>query len=491
VASVVWLANDEFLTIHSLSSPLGGSNPDALFHWLRTDKGRTKFEYRKAPNEPCFPVLERNPASYYVSRIRKWSNLEDAVILSSAASGDIGLLANAQKPLTSTMPASDITNSYTLVTLESDARKATLPLSTNGEMDDTFPIGMAIDLSSTDKIWQPIPGDDLISGESPHPLPAVVVLNHEGILCYWWFVNDEALRQNNGAGVPCPGLVAVEGAGGATATPAVPTSTNSGSTLVQPTSSPSLLRTTQPTFGASPFGAPSKPTFGAPSKPAFGAPSQPSFGSPSALAFGAPSQPVLGPSFPKPAQPAFGASAFAKPALPNPFGGPSSLGTSSPWSAIPTKPAATAFGQPSAFGSPSHAAGTGFGATAALGQKSSPWGTSPAIGSTENKPFGSSNAAQSGFAKLASTSTSSPFGSTSGKIASPFGSSSNVSTSVFASGKPVTPGFGTTPVTPSFGTTQQQSFGSTVTIDSVTGGSTVGTKSIFGNSSFGAPYEPP
>jgi nucleoporin NUP159 len=477
VSSISWLANDEFLTIHSASSPPADSPPEAVFHWLRTDKNRTQFEFRKAPIEPCFALLNRSPSSYFISRIRKWSQLEDAVLVTSSASSDVGLFTNSQAPLNTQDNAADITNVYTLTSLENDARKAALPMSL-ADSTDTFPIGQAIDYSSKDKVWQPIPGDDTISGDSAHPLPALAVLNHEGFLSYWWFVNDEAVRK----AVPCPGLTAVADSPTVAQTsvsspiqPNKPVFGNSSFGTPQPTSTfgtPSISKPPQSAFGQTGFAKPAQPAFGQTGFGSQSAAQQPAFGKP---AFGA--TPTLGSASPwgtpaaaKPAAPAFGQSAFGSTATPV------------------AKPSAPAFGQP-AFGSSSTPAGHGFGQTGTLGLgQSSPWGT-PAAAST-NTPksaFGGDTAATSGFAKFAanpgassfaSMATSKPAGN--GTMGSAFGS--------LGGAKPAAP-FGGLKQEPSFGQTPQQSFGSTITLSSAAGGSTLGGQSVFG-STFGTPAKP-
>jgi nucleoporin NUP159 len=414
ITTILWLGNDEFLVVLSDPNPTD-KPPEATFYFIRTVKDRSQFEFRKIL-DPSFAGENRFPLQHYAARIKGWGQLADAIFTASSASSDIALFTNSEIALTPDQQE-NIVNTYTLTIMESDSRKAALPVSVMDEMGDTCPLGMAIDYSSKDKVWQPIPGDDIVNENSPHPLPALCVLNNEGVLSYWWFVNDEAIRK----GIPCPGLVSVEGA--ATAS-------------MSPQSGPSVSA-----FSSS---------FAKPAQPAFGAP-----------------------SFAKPAAPALGTPGFASkpsPSAPGPaFGSPAALGSGSPWSQGAT--AKPAFGQP-AFGSTSAiGGGAGFGAASGLGQKASPWG-SPAASTAEAKvtPFGSTPGQASGFSKLGSTSAASPFSSFSGNNAtkaSPFG---NQPKPAFASATPLS----------SFGNSQQ-SFGSTVTIDSTQGGSTIGTKSVFGS----------
>jgi nucleoporin NUP159 len=386
--------------------------PESTIRYVQTDKGRTKFEFREGL-DLSFPFHSRNPASHFISRIRKWTPLEDVVITLSAAGTQTALITNSQTPLTKDPEQSKIVNQYNVTTFEQDGRRAALPISVADQMSDTVAIGTAVDFSSDEKVYQPIPGDDILTGDSPHPLPGYVALNHEGVLSYWWFVNDEALRRKEGA-TPCPGLVAIDGG--------------------------AVTSAVSPPAPAA-FAAPKSPF--AQQTPGFGTPA---FQKPAAAAFGAP-------SFGTPSTPAapFGSSGTAAPA----FGGPSLLGgSSSPWAQKPAQ------ATPPAFGSATPAAA--FGSASGLGRSGSVWGAPPATPTAtiepKASPFGGAAAAGSGFAKL-------------GSAASPFaGFAGSTSKSAFAA--PAVPS--------SFGTTPLQSFGSTVSIDSATGGSTIGSRSVFG-----------
>jgi nucleoporin NUP159 len=448
--------------VHTPNTPASSDMPpESVVTYVQTDKGRTAFNYQ-AIMDPAPPFgINRVPPIHYFCRLRKWHHLDDMLIISSVASTDIGMITRSEVPLTGAVDASTITNVYTVTTFAEDTRRATLPMSVDG-MQDTTAIGMALDLSSKATIDNPIFGDEM--EESPFPLPAMMLLNNEGVLCGWWIVVNDALRDRK----IYPELVVADGA--ASAAPAV--------------SSPQ----------AAPFGAQATTS-------AFGAPAQAS--------------PFGGSAFAKPAAPALGQSGIgiAAPA----FGGTSAIGQKpSIWGGGGTTQAAgTAFGKPAfgtnafgkpAFGSPStpvSASGsTGFGATGALGQKQSVWGSTQAdttglaaksaspFGVKTAIPFGSTVSGASGFAKFGATNTTaSPFGAVSGQ--SPFGQQPATSQPAFA-------GSGTTSASnpgTSFGMSTQPSFGSTITIDSNTGGSTAGGKSIFGTPSqassvFGKPSMP-
>lgn len=169
-------------------------------------------------------------------------------------------------------------------------------------MSDTSVIGMALDLSSRNKVQKPIPTDEEID-ESTTPLPALLVLNHEGVLSAWHFVYNESIRQKKAY----PGLI--------------------NQTAQQQTSAPAS--TTTNAFGAStpaPAQTPAKPAFGQSTTPAFGSTS--AFGqSPSPWA----GPPAATPKAPESAKPAGGAQ-FGAPAA---FGQTGGMGAQkpSPWGA--------------------------------------------------------------------------------------------------------------------------------------------------------------
>lgn len=268
-----------------------------------------------------------------------------------------------------------MTGVFTMTEMSDDSRRAALPMSAN--FSDTSPIGLAMDLSSNQKVEKPIAGDEM--DESPFPVPALMVLNNEGVLAAWWVIYMDSIRQ----GTAYPGLVVV---GGSQTTPKAPA----------PTAAPT-------------------PAFGTPSQPAFGSSA---FGtSNTGSAFGT-ARPTTSFGTPSASGPSTGA-----------FGAPSGLGKSqSPWgtpaasSTAATAPAfgATAFGSTTAtsnpaFGTPSF----GSTSTPSLNNRASPWataggtGTTPAFGQSGglDKPasvFGSSTAAgstpaaTSGFASFAS-----------------------------------------------------------------------------------------
>ena len=232
-----------------------------------------------------------------------------------------------------------------------------------------------------------------------------MALNHEGVLSYWWFVNDEALRRKEGA-TPCPGLVAIDGGN---VTSAV--------------------------------------------------------SSPAPAAFAAQKSPFAQQT------PGFGAAAFQKARCSGVRPSANACRTevrlghcrACLWRAIAAWRLGVTVG--------AKARATGFRKRYPCGRiwvgeqpKSRRFRVGRPASHTDRliepkaTPFGGAAVAGSGFAKL-------------GSAASPFaGFAGSTSKSAFAA--PAVPS--------SFGTTPLQSFGSTVSIDSATGGSTIGSRSVFG-----------
>lgn len=462
-SSILWLANDDFLLVHT---PTNSSEPvDSVFHLVRTNKDRSSFQFSKLPVDPAPPFgLNRLPLTHYFSRLRGWGHLLDTLIVSSVASADVGLITKSDVPLASDIDANLITNTYTNTSFVSDSRRAQLPTSISDGMGETSPIGMALDLSATEKAYKPIPADEI--DYSPVPLPAMMLLNHEGILSAWWVVYNQAVRESMiYPSMIYPGMVADGGSVSSTPSLASPSTQTSGFSAL---SAPKLQA---PAFGSSGF---SKPAAAA----AFG---QSGFGAQRAQTS------------------TFGGSAFS-----NQF----QLGAkSSTWSSGNTSQTGGAafgqstFGEPASLGKPAFGSTTafgtsgasGFGSAGSLGQNKSPWGTIQSQPESDGSakttsPFGgAATTASSGFGKLASGGQSG-FAALGGSTSSQFGQSKPA----FAATSTPGTSFGISGMS-----TPQPSFGSTVTIDSKTDGSTIGSKSIFGStpvqqsSVFGKQTAPP
>ncbi|KAI9788552.1 MAG: hypothetical protein M1816_006801 [Peltula sp. TS41687] len=359
VSSISWLENNVFLVVHTPTSFDSDSVPVSTYHVVTREPDSSSFVFQRLP-EPCSPFgLNRSPPHHFILRLKDFPpSLQDVLVIGSTGSTDVGLATRSLTPLTQETLADKIVNVFTTTAIADDSRRAQLPMT--GDMSDTSPIGMALDLSSKDTVTRPIPAEEI--DRSPTPLPALLILNNEGLLLVWWIVYSDSVRQ----GTAYPGLVAVAG--------------DKQQALSQPvSSSPSTNQASPGAFGS--LQAPSNVSRAA---PAFGSPG-----------LGAPSGP--------------------QPAASSAFGSTSTLGAKpSPWgtqaSPVSVQPGRT-WGQPT-FGSTTplgaNNQGSTFGSTSALGAQRSPWSSSPsATTSSTGVAFGkpSEPGPQAGFSGAGSTST--------------------------------------------------------------------------------------
>ena len=382
VSAINWLENDLFLIAHTPSSEESSIVPATTYHIItRAKLPEQGIQYRKLPElSPPFG-LNRSPAYQFMSRLKEFPpDLTDVVAVASTASTDISLATRSKSPLTGDLPAEKIVNVFT-TTLVTDSRRAQLPMTE--DLADTSPIGFAFDLSSKDKVRRPLPGEEY--DESPGPVPALMVLNNEGLLAAWWLIYADSIRQ----GTTFPGLAVARG---------MQNQQNQSQRQASPFAASS--QSPAPAFGQNSFAKPSTPlgTFGAPAgtsaASAFGSTSTPSsaFGASSGLGqkqspWGAPSTATGGQT----------SSAFGKPA----FGSSTPMGTTTQ---------GTAFGMAGGMGNRASpwstpfsgtaaASGSAFGQTAKLGSQTAPFGAAPTLNQ------GSANApsvpASGGFASFA------------------------------------------------------------------------------------------
>lgn len=444
VSGISWLENDTFLVIYTPNDTSAGIQPSEYYIVNREPK-TTNYTFQKLPEVLAPYGVERLPSAHFISRLRNFPpNLQDLLIVTATTTTDAGLVSKSDKALSQDDP---ITSTFTVTTIEDDTRRAQLPLT--AAMDDTSPIGMAVDLSSTDKVPNPIPSEAEIL-ETAGPVPGLVILNNEGILVAWWIIYNDSVRQ----ATTFPGLAAVQAVKGSNAKvetasstvaasqPVTSAQTSNENPFAKPSTSsfgaPSTQASTSaPTSNQSPFLKSSTPTFGAPSAPTgFGAPNAKPFGTSSPIASDKPSWATSG----------FGAGNSAAQIAPA-FGKPS-FGASTPIGAKPTP----TFGSANALGSriptlgqPSSTSGTStFGQSSQVGggSSTSPFGSAGGTSSTSG--FASFSKA-GGFSSFASGNadqkTQSPFAAATGKSLfgeqpkSTFGTD-KPSTSPFAASKP-------------------------------------------------------
>lgn len=319
VASISWLENHLFLAIYNDAGDVSRSDYFAITR--SGPAGQTpSFEMRKLV-DPVQPFGNELAPHHTILRLRDYPPaIQELLIVTSSVSDALGLLTKAKSPLTSDpeLAAEQVTNVFTTTEFTDDSRRAQLP--TDEEFNDTTPIGVALDLSSKDKVYKPVPADEEIE-YSPGPLPGAWALNNNGVLGAWWMVYYDAVRE----GKTYPGLNALQGETAAQIGAPAPTKSSLPTASVfgsQPKASP---------FGSSAFGNPSpvpSNPFGGSSTAATGsALGTPSFGAPSTLG-AKPPAPAFGQSGglgnkaspwstgSTGAAPAFGSHGFSKPAAP-------------------------------------------------------------------------------------------------------------------------------------------------------------------------------
>lgn len=422
VSSLTWLENNLFLAIYTIN----GQTTSA--YQIITRVNPTTFTFQKI-TDPVEPFGGDKAPHHTILRLRDFPpSLQDLLIVASTASTEVGLLSRSATPLATDQP---VTGAFTTTELLDDTKRPTLPMTDS--YGDSVPVGVALDLSAKEKVYRPIPSDEELN-ESPTPLPGLWVLTHEGVLCSWWLVYTDSVKE----GKAYPGLAAL-GESAPAAQPAAPASSPSpfgtasgGSTAFGASSqlgqtaspwgsgaaAPATSNTSGPTFGSSGFG-----NSAAPSATAFGKASTLGFGQSSQL--GLKSSP-WGSGGSNAGGAAFGQSGFAS--FANKSGNQSAFGAPSTEAA----PAAT----PSSGGFASFASGGGFGS---LGGGSSTGGVFGSGTKPPVTPFGANPTTDkpNPFAPKEEPKT----------LPSPFASTNTTSSAPnpFAPSKPAENPFGSTP----------------------------------------------
>lgn len=395
VSGISWLENDTFFVTYTPNDTSNGIQPSE-YYIINRDPKPANYTFHKLPEVlPPFGV-ERLPTSHFISRLRNFApHLLDLLIVTATTASDIGLISKVDKPLSQ---EDQITSAFTFTTIEDDTRRAQLPLSS--DMQDTSPIGMALDLSSTENVPNPLPSDAEIL-ETAGPVPGLMILNNTGVLVAWWIIYNDSVREKT----TYSGFAAVQAA-------------RQSQGNIAPSPSPSLAaptNTVAQNSNVSPFAKPTASGFGAPAPPTFGTSSPITSDKPSwaATGFGSHNNAATNGS-------AFGKAAFSSATAigstaPPAFGSATPIGGSRPafGSATPVGgSAAPAFGSATPIGG---SAAPAFGSSSALGNRPSPFGQPAAIGGasafgqpsplgaiSSTKPFANDGGASnsSGFASF-------------------------------------------------------------------------------------------
>lgn len=394
VSHITWLENNLFLiALTPIPSNPQEPNNDSIFYIFSRTSNTEGFRFQKLPDPtPPFGMTSRQ-AYHFCGEIKHWlPHLQDALILANTSSADIGLLTRFSNAV-GNVPE----GTFTVSSIANDSRRAALPLGEQ-DMTDTSPIGLALDVSSRDKVSRPIAGEE---PEETGPLPILMVLNNESLVSAWHIVYSDAVRNNS----EYPQLAMV------TEKTAPQTTQRSEAPIVSAFAAPATpFRAAS--LDVKPFGA--LGTSG--TTPAFG---QPAYAAP---AF---AQPAASPSRPAFGQPAFGRPAFGQAAF-----GQSGWGTTAPASPTPavapafasstfgsnttTTPAASTFGAGSGFGKFASAGGFASMAASTAAGSGPAWAKGLGSGTTSTSPFGglgSTSDNTSSFGGLSSGGSGGIFGS--------------------------------------------------------------------------------
>ncbi|ODQ64750.1 hypothetical protein NADFUDRAFT_52374 [Nadsonia fulvescens var. elongata DSM 6958] len=400
--NITWLETHLFVVVYS--APQTPEEHDFTSYIVKREKADNIIKFLKI-FDPCPPYGDESRfGSFYVDVLKNWQeDIPYLILMSAAPSADISIFTTEE--------------SFSLL---DDNTRASLPMSE----DDTSPVGMAIDFSSSEPVSEPCKGVDECA-----PLPILWVLNNEGNICAWHIVSQQGIKKGTASlkKVYEPYLKNIEIA--ASSEPisesAPPVSTNSVSSAN--TASPFSSIQSDPSSGkqtgfgfsldsavpvsTNNFGSSTTattPFFGSSGFGTSASTSTPSFGSSGFASSASTAAPVFDSSASK-AAPAFGSSGFgASASKATPAFGSSGFGSSTPAN-IPT------FGA-SSFGStavPTFGA-SGFGSFGSSAAPDSGTFTSDSSDSTAVPVFGSSNfgsSTDSPFATMNKSSSESPFSS--------------------------------------------------------------------------------
>ena len=181
------------MVAHASSSSDSSSKFLTQFHLItRHTQPPNTFTFQKFP-EMYYSETKRLPPYCTMQRLRDFPpDLQDLIIVVSTASPDVGLFTRSKAALAKDLPAEKITNVFTSTIIANEPWRATLPFSEDSS--EASSVGVALDLSSKEKVKRPLPGEDM--DESPRPVPSLVVLNEDGFLLVWWLVYADSVRQN-------------------------------------------------------------------------------------------------------------------------------------------------------------------------------------------------------------------------------------------------------------------------------------------------------
>ncbi|CAI2163704.1 13995_t:CDS:10 [Funneliformis geosporum] len=182
VRNVLWLENSIFIVTYF---PIVQDEDSEHIVYLISNENKSKTVYNQIPNI-CFSS-PRNKASYmFMESIKDWgSDLTNMVICACTNSSDTNLIARSD---------SGTWSNWSL----SETSRAILPLSSH-HVDETLPIGMALDQTSTEPWVTKLTGDE--DSQIP-PVPILFIFNDESEIVAFRCLQKNAYL----AGKPYPGM---------------------------------------------------------------------------------------------------------------------------------------------------------------------------------------------------------------------------------------------------------------------------------------------
>ncbi|KAJ1971235.1 hypothetical protein H4R35_005384 [Dimargaris xerosporica] len=151
----------------------------------------------------CSPMgMREREEKFYTAALRQWgSQTKNIVLMASTASTDLSVLGQIVPDAQHSSP----THGWQAWTL-SESYTMTLPLASEDD-NDTSPVGLALDLSSTTEL-PPVDPDNVDpnapGAKATPPVPILLVYNTNGTLDGYYLVYADAI----GKGVPYPGMCA-------------------------------------------------------------------------------------------------------------------------------------------------------------------------------------------------------------------------------------------------------------------------------------------